>query len=168
MEDENRFGISTAHRLSSEVGKDVLISGGNAFDAIVASAVTLAVVEPGNSGVGGEGYCIFHDATERRTGALCFMGEPCALATPQNVHGKEFSRGVLAPLVPGAPAGWFALISEKCTKSAEELFSPAISSAREGFPLDHTEADGLNWMADMFHTSARETSCRGDRSLEGG
>ena len=168
MDNQNHFGISTAHRLASEVGQDVLTSGGNAFDAAVASAVTLAVVEPGNSGVGGEGYCIFYNATAQRTGALCFMGEPCALATSENVYGKELLRGVLAPVVPGAAAGWFALISEKCTKSAEELFGSAINLAREGFLLDHAEADGLNWMADQFHTSAYEIFCRSDRPWKEG
>jgi len=163
MENRNSFGISTAHHLATQIGRDILTSGGNAFDAAIAAAVTLAVVEPGSSGVGGEGYCIFYDAAAQRTGALCFMGEPCALATPENVHGRELLRGVLAPIVPGAAAGWFALISKKCMRSAEELFRPAIDFAREGFALDRAEADTLNWMADQFHPSAHEIFCRSDR-----
>lgn len=166
--EKNRFGIATAHMLASDAGRDVLTSGGNAFDAAVAAAVALAVVEPGNSGVGGEGYCIFYDARTNKTGALCFMEEPPSLVTAESVYGKELFRGVLAPMVPGAVPGWFALLSEKCTRSAADLFGPAIDFAREGFNIASGEAGALNWMADQFHSSAREIFCRTDRPWKEG
>jgi gamma-glutamyltranspeptidase len=71
MNNGKDFDISTARDLASKVGRDVLTSGGNAFDAAVAAAVALAVVEPGSSGVGGEGYCIFYDATLQQNGYVC-------------------------------------------------------------------------------------------------
>ena len=167
MNTDRPFAIATAHRLASEAGRDVLASGGNAFDAAIAAAVTLTVVEPGNSGVGGEGYCIFFDATRARTGVLCFMGEPCARATPEAYLGRELERGVLAPVVPAAAQGWFALLSAKGNRPAEEVFARAVHFAREGF-LVGPEAGALNWMANQWHESAGEIFRRDDRPWEDG
>ena len=160
--------VSAATREAREVGHAILASGGNAFDAVVASAIALAVTEPGNCGLGGEGYCIFYDARAERAGALCFMSEPGSLATPENVRGRELVRGVMASLVPAAVAGWFALISAKCTRPAEELFAPAIGFAENGFEITDGLAGALNWMADQFHPSARPVFVRSDRLWEGG
>ena len=82
--------VSAATQEAREAGEAILASSGNAFDAIVASATALAVTEPGNSGLGGEGYCIFYDASTAQAGSLRFMGVPGGLATPGNLVGKDF------------------------------------------------------------------------------
>jgi len=160
--------VSAATQEAREAGEGILASGGNAFDAIVASAIALAVTEPGNSGLGGEGYCIFYDARAAQPGSLCFMGLSGGLATPGNLVGKELLRGVAAPLVPGAVAGWFALISEKCSRPPRELLAPAIRLAEEGFGIGEGLASELNWMADQFHHSARGIFVRQDRPWKAG
>jgi len=166
---ENPIGgaVSAATREATQVGEGILAEGGNAFDAAVASAIALAVTEPGNSGLGGEGYCVFYDAQTAQTGSLCFMSVPGELAAPQNLVGKDRVRGVMASLVPSAVAGWFALISEKCSRSAEELIAPAIRLAEEGYEIGG-EAGAFNWMADQFHPSARDIFVRPDRPWEPG
>lgn len=158
----NTGAVSTATKEATEVGNNILASGGNAFDAVVASAIALTVTEPGNSGLGGEGYCTFYDARTGETGSLCFLGVPGELAVPENVAGDDLIRGVMASLVPGAVAGWFALISEKCSKSAEELIEPSIRLSEEGFVIGDI-AGALNWMAGQFHQSAHNIFVRKDR-----
>lgn len=160
--------VSAATSEAREVGMKILASGGNAFDAIIATAIVLAVVEPGNSGLGGEGYCIFYDSEKAETGSLCFMEVPGGLATPENLSGKDLLRGVMAPMIPGMVAGWYALISEKCSLSAEELLAPAIDYAENGFELCAHEAGGLNWMKEYFHPSAHSVFVRPDRPWQSG
>ena len=72
----------------------------------IAAAVALAVTEVGNSGLGGEGYGIFYNTQTAQTSALCFTSEPGSRVYAEQLTGKDLTRGVLAPLVPGAsPAG---------------------------------------------------------------
>ncbi|MYI89107.1 MAG: hypothetical protein F4082_02220 [Gammaproteobacteria bacterium] len=60
-------GIATAHSLATEAGISMLQMGGNAFDAAVAISSTLAVVEPGSSGMGGGGFWLLYDAAKRQS-----------------------------------------------------------------------------------------------------
>jgi gamma-glutamyltranspeptidase/glutathione hydrolase len=73
--------VASAHPLASQAGLDILRSGGNAVDAIIATAATLAVVEPYMSGPGGVGFLLLHKA-DGTTRVLNFSGNTPAAATP--------------------------------------------------------------------------------------
>ncbi len=73
--------VASAHPLASQVGLDVLRSGGNAVDAIVATAVALNVVEPYMSGVAGAGLLLLHLASGEMK-VLNFSGNTPSAATP--------------------------------------------------------------------------------------
>jgi len=160
--------VAAATPEAREAGAQMLAEGGNAFDAIVAAAVALAVTEPANSGLGGEGYGIFYDACTAQTSALCFTGVPGGLVQPAQLAGKDLIRGVHGPLVPGDVAGWCALIEEKCSKPASELLAPAIRLAEEGFEIDWPMAGGLNWMREQFHPTAHAIFVHPERPWQGG
>ena len=76
--------IASAHKLATEAGFEVLAAGGNAFDAAVAVAATLSVVEPQSSGIGGGGFMVHHDA--RKGAVSTFDGREAAKSILQQLQ----------------------------------------------------------------------------------
>ncbi len=134
--------IASAHPLATAAGHEILEKGGNAFDAAIAVAAALAVVEPNSSGLGGGGYFLLHQASDgsdvmldarerapaeaRRDMYLDSSGKPVAgLST----------NGALASGIPGEPAGLGLLARKYGRLPLKESLQPAIRLARDGFPL---------------------------------
>jgi gamma-glutamyltranspeptidase/glutathione hydrolase len=133
--------VVTDHKLASLAGLRILKQGGNAADAAVASAAALSVIDPYMSGLTGYGYLLFYSASEDRVYGLDFIGVAPAAASI-DLYNKEkpwedykpTAEGILAVLVPGAVAGWSALIEKFGHISWKELLAPAIELAR-GFTV---------------------------------
>jgi gamma-glutamyltranspeptidase/glutathione hydrolase len=126
--------VASAHPLASQAGLDVLRGGGNAVDASVAMAAALNVLEPYMSGVGGAGLLLLHLASGK-TRVLNFSGNTPAAATPERFTPEMKASGPCAALIPGNVAGWLEALRQHGTRSAADVFEPAIRLAREGFPL---------------------------------
>lgn len=129
--------VASAHPLASMAGLDVLKEGGNAFDAVVATAATLNVVEPYMSGVGGIGVAIANVARENRVRTLDFSGRMPNAAEPSVFTDETKAGGILASLIPGNLAGWLTLHEEYGSLDRDRLFDRAISYAENGFPITH-------------------------------
>ncbi len=136
--------VVTSHPLAAQAGLRILQAGGNAFDAAVASAAVLAVVEPLMSGLGGVGgYALIHDAEEGGIRSLDFIGAAPAAADPEafTAGSRLWDRthpardSFLAPLVPGNLAGWAAILEEYGSMSWAEVLAPAIGYAEDGFAM---------------------------------
>ena len=127
--------VSSAHQLASMAGLRVLMEGGNAFDATVAAAATLNVVEPYMSSVGGFGSLLAYIAKEKRIRVLNFSGRLPHRAEPSVYTEETKKEGILSSVVPGSVAGWLTLHEQYGTMDRERLFAPAIQYAEEGFPL---------------------------------
>lgn len=149
--------VVTAQHLASQVGVDVLKSGGNAVDAAVAVGYALAVVYPtaGNLGGGGfmtirlkDGTTTFLDFRERAP--LASTKTMYLDATGNPVPGAS-TDGYLAVGVPGSVAGMEMAREKYGTKPREELLAPAIKLASEGFVLEPGDvtsfADGNDMLA---------------------
>jgi len=138
----HKGAVASAHPLASAAGQQMLARGGNAFDAAIAVAAALAVVEPTSSGIGGGGFFLLHrssdgldtmvDAREKAPGAarpdmyLDAQGNPIEHAS---------TTGPLAAAIPGEPAAFEYLARHYGKLPLAVSLAPAIRLAREGFPV---------------------------------
>src|SRR5438046_9454092 len=105
--------VATPHVLASESGLAALRAGGNALDAAIAAAATLAVVSPHMNGVGGDNVWLIHDAVRGRLRALNAAGRSAAAADLEDYRARFGTSipargGAAALTVPGAVSGWWA------------------------------------------------------------
>ena len=135
--------IASANFLATNAGLEVLRDGGNAFDAAIAVAATLSVVEPESSGIGGGFLALLHRASDQRD-ILVDAREVAPAAVDArdylNADGspnRDVSlKGPLSAGIPGAPAG-LALISARYGRvPLAKALAPAIRIARDGFVPD--------------------------------
>jgi gamma-glutamyltranspeptidase/glutathione hydrolase len=137
--------VSSAHTLATDAGLEILAAGGNAFDAAVAVAATLNVVEPMMSGMGGYGTILTYEAEEGRPRFLNSSGRiPKALDSdvfrPPTPDYRENRRGAKAVSTPGNLNAWEAMSDKYGTLEWKILFEPAIRTAEEGFVIGERTA----------------------------
>jgi gamma-glutamyltranspeptidase / glutathione hydrolase len=138
--------VASAHPLATQAGIEMLRRGGNAVDAVIATAAALGVVEPYMSGPGGVGFLLLHLAPKHRGGktearVLNFSGNTPARGTPDQFTEESKEHGVRASLIPGNVAGWFEALTTCGSLPAKEVFAPAIALAADGFPLHPFNVD---------------------------
>jgi gamma-glutamyltranspeptidase/glutathione hydrolase len=126
--------VATANPLATLAGVRMLAQGGNAVDAVVASAAAIGVVEPYMSGLAGCGTLVLTPAGGIPR-ALIFLGRAPASATPDRFNGKRPDGGWLAPAVPGNLAGWARVLADYGTLSLAKVLEPAIELAERGVPF---------------------------------
>jgi len=141
--------------IASQVGFQVIKSGGNAIDAAVATAFALAVTHPTAGNIGGGGFLVYREGTGAAT-SYDFREKAPAGATPEMWlkdgkydfdlhHNSHRSVGV-----PGTVAGLHMAWKEKGTKPWKDLVQPAVVLARDGFEVSHGLARSLSGMLDEF------------------
>ena len=128
--------ISSAHPLASIAGKEMYEIGGNAFDAAVAAAFTLSVVEPSMSGIGGRLQSIYQTQDGKVSGVDASTEVPIQYKPSEEKH----SYGYPTIGIPGVVAGLIKLQKENGVLSLKEVLAPAIKYAKEGFSVLPGEA----------------------------
>lgn len=132
--------VAASQPLAVAAGLDVLSQGGNAADAAVATAAALNVTEPTSTGIGGDCFALFFDASTRQISALNGSGRAPAALTLERIHREGF-RDEIDPYhaynvtVPGACAGWCDLVEHHGRMPMSTVLAPAIRLADEGFPV---------------------------------
>src|SRR5262247_312415 len=134
--------VVSDHPLATQAGMEILDRGGNAVDAAIATGFALAVVDQAASGLGGGGFMIIYEASDKRAHALDFRE-----TAPEAAHADLYMRngkpvpslsltGALAVAVPGEVAGLLAAGKRFGSLPLATLMAPAIRLATDGFPLD--------------------------------
>lgn len=142
-----RHGMVTAlHPLAAMAGMKILLQGGNAFDAAAAAALAVAVVDPKNSTIGGQGFATMYVAKEKRVRALNFFGPSPKLATIEVVRGRDYSHGYLSPVMPSCLAGYAAMHEKYGRLPWREVVQPALELAERGFAVTEDFAGVLQVM----------------------
>jgi len=149
------FGmVASTHWLASQAGMAVLEDGGNAFDAAVATAFTLHVVEPHLNGPGGDMPAIITTADDSTPTVLCGQGPAPAAATIDHYTGLGLElvpgTGFLAATVPGAVPAWLMLLRDHGTKSLADVLRFAIGYAENGHPLLSRVSATIGTVAELF------------------
>jgi gamma-glutamyltranspeptidase / glutathione hydrolase len=159
----NRGMVATSQPLAAEAGLSILREGGNAFDAAVATAAALNVVEPTSTGLGGDVFALYRTA-DGEVGAMRSCGGAPADATIETITraledaedisdyypasrgyavdgdagGDELEMPFLGPhavTVPGTARGWEATVEELGELTLADALAPAIHYATEGYPV---------------------------------
>jgi gamma-glutamyltranspeptidase/glutathione hydrolase len=152
-----KAAIASAYPLASDAGKEILAKGGNAFDAAVAVAAALAVVEPSSSGLGGGGFFLirrardgFETMIDLREMAPGAAHRDMYLDKDGNVVPGLSRDSALAAGIPGEPAGMAHLAKKYGKLPLSVSLQPAIKLAREGFPLYTRLRGGMEFKKNAF------------------
>jgi len=137
---EGTFGVvASTHWIATAVGMSLLEKGGNAFDAGVATAFTLQVVEPHLNGPGGDVPVIVFDVARGKPEVICGQGPAPAGATIAHYHSLGLDlipgTGLLAACIPGTFDTYMRLLRDYGTMRLADVLAPAIAYARNGYPL---------------------------------
>src|SRR5258705_5556140 len=152
---EGTFGVVTStHWIATAIGMATLEKGGNAFDAGVATAFTLQVVEPHLNGPGGDVPIIVHDTRRGRTEVICGQGPAPAKATIAHYLGEGLDMVPGTWLLPACVSGtfesWMLLLRDYGTMRLRDVLEPAISYAANGYPLVERASATIQTVEQLF------------------
>tara|TARA_R110002072_G_scaffold269868_2_gene429312 strand:- start:51585 stop:53288 length:1704 start_codon:yes stop_codon:yes gene_type:complete len=132
--------VTSASRLASDVGVDILKQGGNAVDAAVATAFAMAVTWPTAGNIGGGGFLVYHGEDGHAT--TFDFREKAPLASTERMYvgadglsTNEQHRGFLSVGVPGTVAGLYQAHQKHGTLPWSMLVNPSVQLARNGIPV---------------------------------
>ena len=131
--------VATSQPLAAEAGVSILKKGGNAFDAAIATALTLGVVEPMSTGIGGDAFLLYHCAADGNIYGVNGSGRCPQQLTLDALQQRGIDdipvRGLASVTVPGAIDAFTAVQQRHGALSFADVLEPAIHYAEEGFPV---------------------------------
>ena len=153
-----RGAVCASQPLATAAGLAILRKGGNAFDAAVATAAALNVVEPMSTGIGGDMFVLAWSAKEKKLVGLNGSGRSASTASVESYRALGLNRiptfGAYAVTVPGAFHGWCTLLEKYGSLPLEEILADAIRYAEDGFPVSEVIAG--NWQSGTRHQGVPE------------
>lgn len=148
--------VATPHYLASEAGLDIIKQGGNAIDAAIAANAMLQVVYPFVCGLGGDLFAIVWDPQTQSMHALNASGRAPSQSTPAKYSALGYDsmpqHGIHSVIIPGCPDGWNMLHQRFGSMSLNSILQPAITYAKDGFPVGPGLHKALKRMATLAST----------------
>lgn len=155
--------VVSAREEASSIGLSILQKGGNAFDAMVATEMALAVSYPFAGNLGGGGFMVYRKA-DGETGSLDYREKAPLLATKTmyqdeegNVIPEKSMYGSLAVGVPGTVAGIFAAHEKFGSMPIEKILEPVIALAKRGFVVTENQKNTLANYRQQFLKENKDT-----------
>ncbi len=130
--------VCAGHNLAAAAGYRVLEEGGNAIDAGVAAGIVINVVLPENTNFGGVAPIMIYLAETKSVVTISGLGRwPRAASIDyfNQEHDGDLPLGILRAVVPSAPDAWLTALERYGTLSLEQVITPALELAEEGFPI---------------------------------
>ncbi len=151
------FGVvASTHWLATAAGMAILEKGGNAFDAAVATGLSLHILEPDQNGPGGDVPLILYCAQSDQVKVICGQGSAPAGATVAAYRdlGLDVVPGIglLSAVVPGSFGAWMLLLSEYGSLPLRDVMAPAIGYARDGFAVTPRVSEAIATVQTLFET----------------
>jgi gamma-glutamyltranspeptidase / glutathione hydrolase len=153
---DGTFGVvATTHWIGTAIGMSILERGGNAFDAGVAAAFALQVVEPHLCGPGGDIPAIVYDVKRGKAEVVCGQGPAPAGASIAHYRGTLGldivpGTGLLPACVPGTFESYMLILRDYGTMRLRDVLEPALGYARNGHPLVERAAATIATVAQLF------------------
>lgn len=146
--------VATSQPLAAQAGLNMLRKGGNAVDAALAAAITLAVVEPTSNGIGSDAFAIVWDG--KRLSGLNGSGRSPKALSPEQFAGQKTIPALSwgAVTIPGAVDAWAKLSERFGRLPFPELFEPAIRYAEKGFIVSPKIAAGWSFAQQLYKDCA--------------
>ena len=138
--------VSAGHYLAASAGYRILEQGGNAVDAGVASGIAINVTLPHATNFGGVAPIILYMAEEDRVVTISGLGrwpQAASIEYMQKHAGGQIPRGMLRCITPSAPDAWLTALERYGTMTFEDVVTPALELARDGYPLSAPAANSL-------------------------
>ncbi len=162
--------IACTQPLAAQAGQRILRDGGNAADAAVAVAAALNMTEPSSTGIGGDMFCLFYAAKERKVQALNGSGRSSQNSTLARMRddlgmkpgdtGEIPVASVHSVTTPGAAGGWVDTVEKfgSGKLSLEQILTPAIELGEEGFPVSELASFFVSSIKSLFSREKQLTS----------
>ncbi len=155
--------VVTAREEASQIGTDILKKGGNAFDAMAATQLALAVAYPYAGNIGGGGFMVYRKANGE-IGALDYREKAPLAATKDmyldslgNVIPEKSTLGAMAVGVPGSVAGVFAVHEKLGSLPFEDIIEPSIDLARRGVIVTKKQEKKLDSYQSAFRKANKDS-----------
>src|SRR5688572_1048124 len=136
--------VTTGHPIASSAGLQMLLKGGNAFDAAVAVGAIAGLGEPEMNGIGGNGFVTLYDKKSGKVHSVSMAGAAPKALKPAEMTPETLNAGIKAGIVPGNLGGYLSILDKLGTMSLADVFAPAIEYAEKGYPIDQMLAQSID------------------------
>jgi gamma-glutamyltranspeptidase/glutathione hydrolase len=128
--------VTAGHPIAASAGLQMLVKGGNAFDAAAAVGAMAGLGEPEMNGIGGNGFMTIYHRESRKVWSLSMAGAAPKALKPEEMTPDTLNAGMKAGITPGNLGGYLVQLQRFGTMSVADVLAPAIAYAEQGYPID--------------------------------